>query len=98
MANDDSTWHLDKRVNVSIIIALLIQFGAFIWAWSHMTYDIERLKLDLGRVENGRDGDQREQRDLEGRLIRLEEQTRNTLDTVKEIKGLLTGGRAGKAE
>lgn len=38
-------WHLDKKVPVSIIVALLLQAAAGLWAIADMKKDIEILKV-----------------------------------------------------
>lgn len=38
-------WHLDKRVPVSIIVVLLMQFVAGLWVVAEMRKDIDVLKI-----------------------------------------------------
>lgn len=51
--NEDS-WHLDKKVPLSLIVALLIQSGMVIWAVADIKKDVESLKLQV-RVQEKRD-------------------------------------------
>lgn len=43
--NDDQ-WHLDKKVPISLIFALLCQFAAGLWAFADLKKDVELLKAD----------------------------------------------------
>lgn len=44
MNNPLGQWHLDKRVPVGIILALLVQAGGVVWFFAEMKKDIELLK------------------------------------------------------
>ena len=57
-APSDSSWHLDKRVNISVMLVLLMQIATFIW-WAAQTVEQfvappRAARPDLGeRVERG---------------------------------------------
>ena len=40
----DSGWHLDKKVPLSLIFAMLVQAGMVIWAIADIKKDVELLK------------------------------------------------------
>lgn len=42
----DEQWHLDKKVPISLIAALLFQFAAGLWAFADLKKDVELLKQD----------------------------------------------------
>lgn len=44
ITKEDTSWHLDKRVPVSLIAALCLQTGAFLWFISKMDSRIEMLE------------------------------------------------------
>jgi hypothetical protein len=43
----DESWHLDKKVPVSIIVTILVQAGMVIWAIADIKKDVEVLKADV---------------------------------------------------
>ena len=50
----EDSWHLDKKVPLSLIVALLIQSGMVIWAVADVKKDVENLKLQV-HVQEKRD-------------------------------------------
>lgn len=92
-------WSLDKRVPLALIVTMAIQTAAAIW-WaaglnSTVTYLTERLRSTEHRldraVEDGREADKR--------VVRIEEQIKAVLDTVRRIDGKLDGpGRAERQQ
>lgn len=42
--HQDSEWHLDKRVNISIVVALLLQAASIIWWGSAMSQRVANLE------------------------------------------------------
>jgi|GEM_PF-1386378 len=72
---NDYSWHLDKRVNVSIILAVIVQTGAAIW-WGAKAD--ERLAALERKVElSAPQGD---------RLTRVEMNIESIKDSLTEIK------------
>jgi hypothetical protein len=46
--NDQNTgWHLDKKVPLSLIFAMAVQAGAVIWAIADIKKDVEVLKVQV---------------------------------------------------
>lgn len=86
---NDSSWHLDKRVNVSLIASVIALGASGIWAWSNLTFAVEQLKVNMDVMKAEMDGDQKDQLAIDSRLIRLEEQNRSVLESLKEIKEIL---------
>lgn len=43
-------WHLSKSVPVSILLALVLQAGAFVWTISSMQGNVDRNTQDIKRV------------------------------------------------
>lgn len=86
-------WHLDKKVPITIIAALIVQTGTFVWWASAQTAaiaDHERRILLQERM-----GEARMTRDLaqEGRLARIEEGIRALLETAGRLERRIDGGR-----
>ena len=44
MADQDTEWHLDKKVPLSLIFAMLVQAAMVIWAIADIKKDVEVLK------------------------------------------------------
>lgn len=82
-------WHLDKKVPLSIIIALLIQTASLVM-WG------SKLDMRVAAVEN-KTADQQvvieamrdNQTSLKVSLTRIEERQENSIETLKEIKSAL---------
>lgn len=47
----EGQWHLDKRVPVAIIFAILVQSGSMIWWASNMNARVENLEADRTEAE-----------------------------------------------
>ncbi len=43
----DQGWHLDKKVPLSLIFAMLVQAGMVIWAIADIKKDVELVKADV---------------------------------------------------
>lgn len=51
MSDETTSWHLDKRVPVVLIVTLLVQFAAVVWAFSSAFKDIEVNRDALVKAE-----------------------------------------------
>ena len=48
----DNSWHLDKKVPLTLIFAMMVQTGAVVWAVADIKKDVEILKMQaLGQHE-----------------------------------------------
>ena len=65
------SWHLDKKVPLSLIFAMLIQAAMVIWAVADIKKDVEILK---SRVATQQDRDDRQDKTLEEVVSRLQTQ------------------------
>ena len=65
------SWHLDKKVPLSLIFALLIQAAMVIWAVADIKKDVEILK---SRVATQADRDERQDKTLGEVVARLQTQ------------------------
>lgn len=73
--DDDSKWHLDKRVPISLIAAILIQTGGFFW-WAATTSEkVSVLKERLDAIAPNSD-----------RLTRVEVKVDSLLSSVNRIE------------
>lgn len=58
---NDSSWHLDKKVPLSLIFAMLVQAAMVIWAVADIKKDVEVLKA---QVTTQRERDDRQDRSM----------------------------------
>lgn len=69
MATSNNSWHLDKKVPLSLIFAMLIQAAMVIWAVVDIKKDVEILK---SRVAMQQDRDDRQDKTLGEVVSRLQ--------------------------
>jgi hypothetical protein len=79
---ESSEWHLDKKVPISIIIALFAQTMVFVAIGTAWKADTDSRISALEKSENSRDSH-------ESRLVILEQQFGYIRGDLAEIKGLL---------
>ena len=75
-------WHLDKKVPISIIIALFVQSIVFVYVGTTWKADTDARLSSLEKSENSRDSH-------ENRLVILEQQFGYIRADLQEIKSLL---------
>lgn len=78
-------WHLDKRVNISIIIAVCLQTSAAIWWSSAINTRVDQLERGASLTAN-----------QDSRIVRLETKMDLIFQNLTEIKSLLRGQRAAE--
>ena len=71
MTPQKESWHLDKKVPLSLIFAMLIQAAMVIWAVADIKKDVEILK---SRVTAQQDRDDRQDKTLGEVVSRLQTQ------------------------
>ena len=77
-------WRLDKKVPLSLIFAMLVQAGMFIWAIADIKKDVEVLKMGQNQQQHR---DDRKDNELAGNIVLLRNQLErmdNKLDRVLE--------------
>lgn len=85
--DDNNSWHLDKKVPISLIAALLMQFAMGIWAIADIKKDVEILKVEASRQH---DRDDRQDKTTADALLQLREQLKHIdakLDRLIEKRG-----------
>ncbi len=65
------SWHLDKKVPISLIVAILLQTGGVVVAFVDLKKDVEYLRV---QVVTQRDRDDRQDKTLNDVVVRLEAQ------------------------
>ncbi len=71
MATQHESWHLDKKVPLSLIFAMLVQAAMVIWAVADIKKDVEILK---SRAATQQDRDDRQDKTLGEVVARLQTQ------------------------
>lgn len=81
----DGAFHLDKRINVALVVTLVLQTGGIVWwaatlsaAQEQAVLDAQRMNQRIERIEAQRD-------DLTARVIRIEEKLSGQTETLREI-------------
>jgi uncharacterized protein HemX len=94
LPRETGDWHLDKKVTVGLIVALMLHAGSVVW-WASRTD--ERVEQHRQRIEKLEISDARlmeTQERLIEKLARVEEKIGAQLDTLRRIEDRL-GGRTG---
>lgn len=47
----DKNWRVDKHINISVVIVVLVQFAGFVWWASEMDTRMDSQNLRLSRLE-----------------------------------------------
>jgi hypothetical protein len=87
MSDDPSTrWHVGKEIPIIGIVAIAIQTATFVW-WAggqserleqlERRFDVQRIRIEA--IDANRAG-------MDGRVIRLEEQTRQVYEATRRIE------------
>ncbi len=86
-------WHLDRRITISLIVAILMNAGSFIWWASKMDYTITSHEVRI--VKNGKKIEKMREQEivLFQRLSRIEANQENQTETLKEIRDYIKRSR-----
>ena len=77
--DEDSAWHLDKRVPIALITTLAIQTCGIVWWAASMQARVERLEISADRTEG-----------QGGQIIRLEARLGYIAATLERIERSLS--------
>lgn len=82
-------WHLDKKVPLSIILALMVQTGALVMWGAKLDMRVAAVEVKAADQQVVIEAMRDSQTGLKVSLTRIEERQENTIDTLKEIKSAL---------
>ena len=82
-------WHLDKKVPLSIIIALLVQTAALVMWGAKLDMRVAAVEVKAADQQVVIEAMRDNQTSLKVSLTRIEERQENSLETLKEIKSAL---------
>ena len=85
MTMPSSDWHLDKKVPISIVIALFLNVIFGVWYASKLDSRIAFLEVDHARTLRVIDKTDDVSKDNNNRLIRVEDKLDTIAATVKEL-------------
>ena len=86
----DEPWHLDKRVPIALIFAILVQTGGAFWFAASLDGRIGVLERDVERGRSVSENHGAAIRTIENNLARMDENTKNILLILGEIKATLS--------
>lgn len=79
-------WHLDKRVNVSIILALTLHLGTSIWWASNMTEKMTQVERRLEGFSQRNQRTDAEVREQSEEIAVLAQRMNSTIDSVDMLR------------
>jgi Tfp pilus assembly protein PilO len=90
---EETGWHLDKRVPVTIILVLLMQGVAGLWVVAEMRKDIDVLKVQMAEQK---ERDRRQDEQVLYNYAQLREDLKHLLAKVDELSSYLRRGNGGR--
>lgn len=85
-ANKPEAWHLDKRVPIALIAAVVGQTAVAGWAMSKFDSRLATLEEKLAREEASTKDSERESKDILSRMVRVEVQTGAILEGLRRLE------------
>lgn len=82
MRGDEGHWTLDKRIPLALIFGLFLQAGGFIWWVSKIDSRVASLEAEISTAKH-------DAKDVNNRLIRLEEKSIAMLDILRQLQVVL---------
>lgn len=79
MKDDDTKWHLDKKVPIAMIVTIAMQTAGFVWWAASLSERVNTLERDALRSAPYAE-----------RIVRLETKMESIADGIQEIKRLLS--------
>lgn len=90
---DDHRWHLDRKVPIAIIVAIVGQTVAATWWAASLAAKVDMIETRVTKTEVRAERAEIDARALSEKLIRIEEASKLTLEQVREINYRLRGER-----
>jgi hypothetical protein len=89
MSEPQESWHLDKRVPISIIFTILMQLACFVWFASQMSYQVEANRANIEQLTTSVDSVRSDSVAQAIQLGRIEEILKNTSSSISRVERLL---------
>ena len=93
MAEEDAHWHLDRKVPIAIIVAIVGQTVAATWWAASLAAKVDMIESRVTKTEVRAERAEIDARALSERLIRIDEASKATLEQVREINYRLRSTR-----
>lgn len=87
--DDDGAWHLDKKVPIAILAAIIMQGVVGVWWVSKLDSRVAHLEVTDSSSRVRLDRIEVDRTDALGRVIRLEEQVKAMVDGLRRVEGKL---------
>ncbi|YBV97519.1 hypothetical protein M1D80_11760 [Phyllobacteriaceae bacterium JZ32] len=84
-----ASWHLDKRIPVSLIFTMLVQTGVAVWWARGISSAQEQSVIDRARLEARVDRIEADRDDMRARVIRIEEKISSQNDVLQQQNATL---------
>lgn len=85
-------WHMDKKVTISLIFALLLNAGGTIWWASRLDATVHNHEQRLDSLSTNVTALSNQQSSTNEKLARIEEAQKYQIDMLKEVRETLKGG------
>lgn len=85
-------WHLDERIQISVIGAIIGQTALMAWAASALWARVDDHDRRINRAEIREEARVTSDRIAEGRMARIEEGVRSLLETAQCLERRIDGG------
>lgn len=82
-------WHLDKKVPLTLIVALMIQAASFVWWAAAQSFENQAQNIRIDHLELALEKNQNTQSIILERLATIEAQQRAQMDTLNRIYNVM---------
>lgn len=86
---DEAKWHLDKRVPIALIVAILVQCGTGIWWGATMAARVDSNERRIVQLEANSQKMADSFTTMNAQMSRLDERIMATLETTRRIETML---------
>lgn len=85
MSDPTESWHLDKKVPVTLIVTIVLQTVCVVWWASRLSERQDQHERRIEKVETKQEASDARAAEAAARLARVEEKASATLDLVRQI-------------
>jgi hypothetical protein len=92
-AQPQEPWHLDKKVPVALIVAIIMQTATAVWWAAGISARDNEQERRISSIEVWQDGTQQQLQKLNESVARMDERLGLQIELLKEIKTNIGGNR-----
>lgn len=89
MSGDREPWHLDKRVPIALILAIVLQTGGFIWWAAGLSHRVDQHTREIAALHMEGRGYTSEAARVRETLARLEERLAAQNDLLRRVESAI---------